>query len=199
MSISPKTIGVVVLSLGIAGFLGLMALGLLNKSPVTGRSGVTRVNKPAADFSFSQFDGGEFVLSRNIGQPVVINFWASWCPPCREEARGLERAWQAYKEQGVVFVGVDIQDTLKDALAYLAEFDVTYPNGMDVDGTITVDYGVIGIPVTFFVNKDGIVERRWVGAISERQLIAWVEELAAGVALSEETDEENPEEFFKFE
>jgi hypothetical protein len=70
---------------------------------------------------------------------------------------------------------------------------------MDVDGTITVDYGVIGIPVTFFVNKDGIVERRWVGAISERQLVAWVEELAAGVALSEETDEENPEEFFKFE
>ena len=199
MSLSPKTIGVVVFSLGIAGFLGLMALGLINKAPVTGRSGITRIDKPAADFTLPLFDGGELTLSQYIGLPIVINFWSSWCPPCRQEARALERTWRAYKNRGVILVGVDIQDAEKDARAYLAEFDVTYPNGVDTDGTITVDYGVIGLPVTFFVNSDGIVERRWVGAIPERQLIAWVEELEAGVALSDEIEGADPAEFFRFE
>jgi len=195
VKISPKAIGIAALAVVIAGFVGFMAIGLANKSPVTGKSGATRINKPAADFTMPRFDGGEFVLSEYAGQPFVINFWASWCFPCRQEAKPLERAWRAYRDRGVVFIGVDLHDEETDARAYLQEFDVTYPNGIDTDGTIAVDYGVIGLPVTFFVNSQGIVERRWVGAIPEVQLITWVQELADGVGLSEEIQPEDLENF----
>ena len=80
---------------------------------------------------------------------MVINFWASWCPPCREETPLLERTWRSYKYQDVLFVGVNIQDTEEDARVYLEEFDITYPNGLDRHGKVTVDYGIIGLPVTF--------------------------------------------------
>ena len=199
MSLSPRAIGVVAVGLVIAGILSLLALGLLNKEPVTARSGFTRLQKPAPEFTLPLLEGGELVLAQHLGQPVVINFWASWCPPCRQEARVLERTWRSYREEGVMFVGVDIQDTESDAITFLKEFDVTYPNGLDRDGKITVDYGVIGLPVTFFVNHDGIVERRWVGAIREAQLVAWVEELSAGVAPSGQAEGENLESFSKFD
>jgi cytochrome c biogenesis protein CcmG/thiol:disulfide interchange protein DsbE len=199
LSLSPKAIGVVAVGLVIAGILSLLALGLLNKEPVTARSGFTRLQKPAPEFTLPLLDGGELVLAQHLGQPVVINFWASWCPPCRQEARVLERTWRSYREKGVMFVGVNIHDTDSDAITFLKEFDVTYPNGLDRDGKITVDYGVIGLPVTFFVNQDGIVERRWVGAIREAQLVAWVEELSAGVAPSGQAEGENLESFFKLD
>ena len=81
----------------------------------------------------------------------------------------------------------------------MEEYNVTYPNGLDLDGKITVDYGVIGLPVTFFVNRDGVVEKRWVGAISERQLVAWVDEIVAGVAPNGDSEDENPEGYFKLD
>ena len=176
----PKSVVLIVVILALVSFLGLMAVGLSNKSSVTGRSGITRVNKPVPEIKMPLFDGGELVLSRYHGQPMVINFWASWCWPCREESPALERTWRSYSDRDVLFVGVDIQDTDSDGRAYIREFDITYPNGTDRDGKITVDYGVIGLPVTFFVNKDGIIERRWVGAVAEEQLLTWVGELVAG-------------------
>ena len=196
MRLSPKALSIGVISLTIAGFLVLMAFGLLNNAPVTERSGFTRVQKPAPDFTLPRFDGGELTLSQNQGQAVVVNFWASWCPPCREEAPVLERIWRAYDDD-VLFVGVDIQDTEENARAYLGEYDVTYPNVLDTDGKVTVDYGVIGIPVTFFVSRDGIVERRFVGAVKETQLVAWVDELIAGAAPTGDIEGENPKGFFK--
>ena len=167
--------GVVILV--IAGFAALLLAGLLFNEAPTGASGAERVSHPADDFTLPLFDGGEITLSDLRGTPVVINFWASWCPPCREEARDLERVWRHYQPQGVTFIGVDIQDKREDALAYIAEFDVTYPNGQDLDGRITIDYGVGGIPVTFFIDKEGMIDSRWVGAISESLLVARIEEL----------------------
>ena len=195
-----KKVGVIAaIAVIIAGFLALLALGLVNREPATGRSGITRVEKPAMDFTLPLFGGGEFALREHRGQPVVINFWASWCPPCRQEAHGLERAWRSRAGEGVVFVGVDIQDSEGDARAYIQEFGITYPNGPDTDGKIAVDYGVIGIPVTFLVNKEGTVEQRWVGALDETQLAAWIDELAAGMTLSGEAEGENPQDFFKLD
>ena len=183
----------------VAAVSALLAIGLLNKEPVTGRSGVTRVGKPAEPFTLPLFDGGEFVLAAQRGRPVVINFWASWCPPCREEALLLESVWRLYGEGEVAFVGVNIQDTVEEGAAYLAEFGITYPNGMDVDGRITVDYGVIGLPVTFFVDRDGKVRRRWVGSIGEAELLARVDELVTGTAVQDEADDGNPGGLFRLE
>ena len=184
--------------LAVVGLLGLMAWGLAHKAPVTSLSGFARVQQPAPDFTLQVFDESELVLSQLRGRPVVINFWASWCPPCREEALDLERAWRVYQDD-VLFIGLDILDREEKARAYLKEFGITYPNGQDADSKITVEYGVIGLPVTFFVSREGIVERRWVGTIDERTLFTWVEELASGISPTGQTEGANLEEYFELD
>jgi cytochrome c biogenesis protein CcmG/thiol:disulfide interchange protein DsbE len=161
----------------VAGFIALLWSGLAGKEPLTGASGAARVNRPAADFTLPLFGGGSVTLSSLKGKPVIINFWASWCPPCREEAPLLEDVWRRYRDRDVIFIGVNIQDRQADALAYISEFGITYPNGPDTSGKISIDYGVSGIPVTFFINSDGMVVSRWVGAISQRTLVSNIEEL----------------------
>ena len=195
---SLRSIGVTIAGLLIIGLVALLAWGISNKSPVTALSGITLVQRPAPEFTVPVFDGGEFALSEVLGRPLVINFWASWCAPCREEARGLERAWRTLRDDGVVVVGINIQDSEEDARAYLREFDITYPNGRDEGGKVTIDYGIIGIPATFFVSRAGIVERRWVGAIPESRLLAWIDDLRAGVTASGDAEGANPESYFRF-
>ncbi len=177
-------------------FFALLAFGLANKSPATGRSGVTRVGKPAPIFSMPLLGGGEFHLEDYAGRPLVINFWASWCPPCRNESPGFERMWRKYQGAGIQFVGVDIQDTERDAAEYIQEFGLTFPNGRDPDGAITVDYGVIGLPVTFFVGADGVVRGRWVGAVPEDKLESWALGLIAGSVQEQAPEGETSEGFF---
>ena len=164
-------------ALVIVGFLGLLVWGMLNKEPITGLSGVTMVNRPAPDFTLTTFKGTTISLENLRGKPVVINYWASWCPPCRVEAPLLERTWRAYKKRGLIFIGVNIQDRKEDALNYIREFNITYPNGPDPTGEIAIDYGVSGLPVTFFVSRKGEVVRRWVGAIEKSVLISSIEEI----------------------
>ncbi|MBW2338303.1 MAG: TlpA family protein disulfide reductase, partial [Deltaproteobacteria bacterium] len=86
-------------ALVIVGFLGLLVWGMLNKQPITGLSGITMVNRPAPDFILMTFKGTTISLADLRGKPVVINFWASWCPPCRVEASLIERTWRAYKNR----------------------------------------------------------------------------------------------------
>ncbi len=164
-------------ALVIVGFLGLLLWGMLNRQPITGLSGITMVNRAAPDFILTTFKGTTISLQDLRGKPVVINFWASWCPPCRIEAPLIERTWRAYKDRGLIFLGVNIQDRKQDALNYIREFAVTYPNGPDPTGEISIDYGVSGLPVTFFVSRDGEVVRRWVGAIEKSVLINSIEEI----------------------
>lgn len=167
--------GIVVIS--IIGLAAILQAGLNSDESLTGASGYARVNRPAEDFTLPLFDGGEITLSDLRGKPVVINFWASWCPSCREEAPALEKMWRFYKGRGVTFIGVNIQDGEEDARAYIEEFDITYPNGPDLGGRITIDYGVSGIPVTFFVNSEGLIVSRWVGPMDETLLAAHIEEI----------------------
>ena len=159
------------------GFLGLLVWGMLNKQPITGLSGVTRVNRAAPEFTLTTFSGTTISLQDLQGKAVVINFWASWCPPCRIEASLIERTWRAYKNRNLIFLGVNIQDRKEDALNYIREFDITYPNGPDPTGEISIDYGVSGLPVTFFISAKGEVVRRWVGAIEKSVLISSIEEI----------------------
>ena len=172
-----KKLVIAIAAIVLVGFLGLLLWGILNKQSLTGLSGITMVNRPAPDFTLTTFKGATISLKSLMGKPVVINFWASWCPPCRIEAPLLERTWRAYKNRGVAFLGVDIQDREEDALSYIREFDITYPNGPDPTGEISIDYGVSGIPITFFVSRKGEIVRRWVGAIEKEVLISAIEEI----------------------
>ena len=176
-----------------------MSWGLLNKEPVTSLSGLSRIKKPAPDIRMTLFNGGEIFLSEYLGKPVVVNFWASWCSACRDEAIVLERMWRIYENEGVVFIGVDVQDIEEKARVFLKEFGVTYPNGMDLDGKITVDYGVVGLPVTFFVNRKGIVEKRWVGAIGDQQIAIWLDEMLFGIDPGSASEGQNPNAYFKID
>ena len=165
-------------ALAIACFLGLLVWGMLNRRPITGLSGVAMVNRPAPDFSLTTFEGTKISLKKNLkGKPVIINFWASWCPPCRIEAPLIENTWRAYKNRDLIFLGVNIQDRKEDALNYMREFNITYPNGPDPTGEIAIDYGVSGLPVTFFVSRDGEVVQRWVGAIEKNVLFSSIKEI----------------------
>jgi cytochrome c biogenesis protein CcmG/thiol:disulfide interchange protein DsbE len=154
----------------ILAFGGVLALlGLLGWGLVRVQAG-PRAQGEAPDFSLITFDGDELALSDLRGQVVVINFWASWCPPCREEAAYLESTWREYEDRGVVFIGVDYVDTDAEALAYIDEFDITYPNGPDLGTKISQAYQIRGVPETFFVAKDGTLRGVKVGPLFTPEL-----------------------------
>lgn len=100
------------------------------------------IGHQAPPFTLPLFEGQSISLESLRGKVVFLNFWASWCVPCRAEARTLEVAWLKYRDQGVVFVGVDIQDKEQDAREFLREFGITYPNARDASGRAAIDYGV---------------------------------------------------------
>jgi len=136
------------------------------------------VGRPAAPFAMALFDGGRLSLDDLRGKVVVLNFWASWCyPACYEEAPVLERGWRAWKKRGVVVVGVDIQDQEEPARRFLREFALTFPNGPDPTGKISVDYGVYGVPETFFIDKTGRIRKKHVGAVTDEVFASEVERL----------------------
>jgi len=139
------------------------------------------IARPAAPFTLTLFDGRRLTLAELRGTVVVLNFWASWCLPCREEARALEAAWRRYQDREVVFVGVDIQDTEDDARAFLREFGVTYPNGADAGSRIAIEYGVYGIPETFVIDRQGRITYKHVGAVDRGTLSAKLDEALRGI------------------
>lgn len=144
------------------------------------------IGRQARDFTLTLFDGGTISLKDLRGKVVLINFWASWCPPCREEAPTLEAAWKRYKDKDVVFVGVNIQDNEKDARAFIKEFGITYVNGRDLSKRVSVDYGVWGIPETFFIDREGRITYKQVGAVEWPIITAKVEEALQSIVSAEE-------------
>jgi cytochrome c biogenesis protein CcmG/thiol:disulfide interchange protein DsbE len=178
----PKALRVAFALVPAIGFVALLGFGLT-------RSGTqATVGNPAPDFELPTLDGGTLSSEELEGHPVVVNFWASWCLPCREEAPLLERAWRAYRDDGVIFVGVNIKDAESDAKAFVEDFDLTYPMVRDLDQELTRSFGVRGLPETFFIDhkwtfmstesgarrgeQQGTVV---LGAISEDELVSNVE------------------------
>jgi cytochrome c biogenesis protein CcmG/thiol:disulfide interchange protein DsbE len=121
-----------------------------------------KVGDTLPDFGLVFFDGyqlqgkSDVQLSALRGKVVVINFWASWCKPCEQEAAEMQAAWSSYELGGqVVFVGVDYVDTEPEARGYLKKFGITYPNGPDLGTRISQMFRITGVPETYFVDKDG--------------------------------------------
>lgn len=155
--------------------LALFAYGLTRDprsipSPLVGRQ--------AADFTLSLFDGGTFTLADQRGKVVVINVWSSWCiPACYNEAPAFEVAWQRYRGQEVTVLGVNYQDREAAAREFLARFRHTFPNGADIGSKIAIEYGVYGVPETFFIDRNGHIAYKHVGEISLPILVHHIERL----------------------
>ncbi len=136
------------------------------------------VGRPAATFTLTAFDGTPLTLEALRGKVVVVNFWASWCnPACYDEAPVLERAWRTYRDRGVVVVGVDMQDTAEAAQEFIRRFQLTFPNAPDHGGKVAVEYGVYGVPETFFVDRAGTIRAKHVGAVTEDVIRGTLERL----------------------
>lgn len=163
---------VIVLSIGILFIGGLLTL-LLIRPPQK-----SLCDEPAPDWTltlFPDYNGGwpaeTISLADLRGKGVVLNFWASWCKPCEDEAATLEAAWRKYKDQGIMFIGVDYLDQDPAAKRYLAKFAITYPNGPDLASRISKRYTIRGVPETFFIDPQGnIVGCRHIGPLTASEL-----------------------------
>lgn len=136
---------------------------------------------PAPDFTLELQHGDVLRLADLRGQVVMVDFWASWCAPCRQESAALNRAYAAYADRPVTFVGVNIWDTANAAALFLVEFGVTYPTGQDASGNIALDYGVRGIPEKFFVDANGRIRHKYVGPMPEATLRLTLDQLLAEI------------------
>ena len=136
------------------------------------------IDRPAAAFALTSYAGEPMSLAAHRGKVVVVNFWASWCyPACYEEAPVLERNWRAYRERGVVVLGVDIQDKPDAAKKFISDFSLSFPNALDPSGKVSVDYGVYGVPETFFIDRRGRIRAKHVGAVTDEAFRREVERL----------------------
>jgi cytochrome c biogenesis protein CcmG/thiol:disulfide interchange protein DsbE len=142
------------------GFVALLALRLVQTN-----QSEQRASGEAPTFKFTTFDGETITLEDLRGQGVVLNFWASWCDPCRDEAALLEATWRREQENGIVFIGLDYLDQEPAAKAYLAEFDITYPSGPDLQSAAARRYGIKGVPETFFIDPQGNIQELVIGPI----------------------------------
>lgn len=154
----------------------LALLGFLGWGMVRAQRGQIQSGQ-APDFTLKTFDNQQVSLKDLRGKVVVINFWASWCLPCRQEAAYLEKTWRKYKDSGVVFIGVDYVDTEPMALAYIKEFDITYYNGPDLGTRISQSYGIKGVPETFYIGKNGELRGLKIGPLESPELDEKLEEL----------------------
>ncbi|MGW8251211.1 MAG: TlpA family protein disulfide reductase [Anaerolineales bacterium] len=147
---------------GVLGLLTILALGLRRT-----QQGPVSVGDKVPNFSLTTFDGQQIDLVDLQGKVVVLNFWASWCKPCEQEAADLESAWRYYQPSGdVVFLGVDYVDTEPEALAYLEKFDITYANGPDLGTRISQAFRIRGVPETYIIDQENVLREVQIGPFS---------------------------------
>jgi len=147
---------------GLAILLVFLSIGLYRS-----QQGQVSNGEKAPEFELISFSGETHQLADYRGSVVVLNFWASWCESCKPEAKDLESAYQHYLNRGdVIFLGVDYVDTEPEALEYLEEFGITYPNGPDLRTEISQAYRVRGVPETFIIDQNGIIAHVQIGPYS---------------------------------
>ena len=176
---------------GVALGLVVLLFALLVWSLVSEEGGdlaaaAARGDRPAApEFTLERLDeDGTLSLSSLRGSAVVLNFWASWCQPCKEEAPVLEQLWRENRERGLVVVGLDAKDFRRDARAFVERFELTFPIAFDGPGDTVAPYGVTGFPETFVIDREGRVVDAFAGAVNgedeQERLRAAVDEALGG-------------------
>ena len=166
----PSAVVVLVMA-GVAGLLGLLAYGVISQEPNRSiEEAVSRGDRePAPDISLPPLEGGpERSLDDWRGQVVVLNYWASWCEPCREESPLLERWHQRLKKRNATVLGVDVLDVTGDAQDFIDEYGLTYPHLRDKDGSTQADFGVVAYPETFVIDREGRIAASRRGPVDEK-------------------------------
>jgi cytochrome c biogenesis protein CcmG/thiol:disulfide interchange protein DsbE len=152
---------------GVAAILAFLTVSVARPAPPVD---TPLVGRPAPPFDLETLDGGRLSLAELRGSPVVLNFWASWCIPCREEAPILRAADAEYRARGLRIVGVVYQDSAGNARDFMGRYGQTYPGLLDPDGRTAIDYGVFLIPETYFIDAAGVVRARRGGALTAEDL-----------------------------
>ncbi len=159
--------GSIMLIAGILVVAAVFGLALARQNKAQPTSG------PAPDFNLATFDGQSFKLSDLRGKVVLINFWASWCDPCKDEAPALQATWEAYKDRGdVVFVGIAYADNGPRSLDFMKKYGITYLNGPDLGTRISAEYNIQGVPESFVIDRKGNVFQFIYAGISKSELSA---------------------------
>lgn len=194
-------------ALAVLCLLVLLTFGLISKAPDTtiGDSLAEGKLSDAPGFELELLDEGEagralgralgdgkLALEELKGSPVVLNLWASWCAPCREEADLLQRGWENAGSQGVVFLGVNMQDARSDARAFLREFEISYPTVREGERETAEAYGATGLPETFFITADGRVAGRHIGPIEAAELKEGIDAARTRSPLGAQADPPTP-------
>ena len=151
---------------------GVAALAVLLVWRLTHQTQPPKVGGPAPAFSLARLDGkGSLSLASLRGKTVILNFWASWCDPCKREAPALEQVWKQYRGDNVVVIGVDSNDVAGDARRFVSAHGLTYPIVRDGGGTVASSrYGISALPVTYVINPQGrLVGERVLGPVDEKQ------------------------------
>lgn len=166
--------------------LGLLAFGLFLGAIAArlwfeGSAGLA-LDRPAPTIVLETFEHGRIDTGTLIGKVIVVNFWGSWCPSCHLEAADLQRLWERYRRDDVFFIGVAYLDTEHDARAYLKQYGIDYPNGLDYSQRITKQFRIQGAPETFLVNRRGQIRFFHAGPINPRQLAREIENALADSA-----------------
>jgi cytochrome c biogenesis protein CcmG/thiol:disulfide interchange protein DsbE len=168
-------IGLGVLLLVVVVALATTLVGAAPSKLVTDPSG-----RKAPDFTLPLLDGEQLSLASLRGRPVVLNFWASWCGPCKDEAPALARSWRRWKDRGVTFMGVDSRDSRTYAREFMQHYDQGYQSFFDAGAMVTNRYGVRGFPETFFIDAAGGIQAKFVGPIGDEALDAEIAKILPG-------------------
>ena len=143
--------GRIIAWVGLFGLLMVVAMVLFRK-----QQGPVAIGQKAPSFTLTTFDGQQITPEDMAGKVVLVNFWASWCKPCEQEAADLQTAWEYYQPRGdVLFLGIAWTDTESASMAYLDKFNITYPNGPDLETAVSQAYRTTGVPETYIIDKNG--------------------------------------------
>jgi peroxiredoxin len=163
--------------LGLA-LLGLGACG--GPEPESGvLQGINQGNQ-ALDFTLQSLDGREVSLSSYKGSVVLVNFWATWCPPCREEIPDFEATYRHYKDEGFVVLGINAEEPQGSVQAFVTEMGMTFPVLLDKEGKVANEYRALGLPMSLLVDREGVISLRHLGYLSGDQLQEHLADLLPG-------------------
>lgn len=165
----------------------LVAGRSLDRDPRVVRSAL--LGKPSPAFNLPRLDGGTIDSTDMRGDIVVVNFWASWCVPCAEEAPELEAFARRTRDEGVQLVGIVYSDERDKAAEFRDRFHLSYPQAVDPGGRAAIDFGVFGVPETYVIDRDGTVMAKLLGAVDAAYLEQVVEQVEGGDTVSTSNDQ----------